>query len=77
MQEGVLVGLARQDLRDLEAESLREKLSEGPQLKRHVVAVSESQVSLGLDLDLFPGVVTALRFDLVMDLLESGQVRLS
>lgn len=82
MQAGVLAAL-RGDLKDLEAANLKPKLCAGPDTKRHVVAVSDSQIEVGPDPEtnrsvvLAENVMTALRFDLVKDLLESGQVRLT
>ena len=82
MQAGVLAAL-RGDLKDLEAANLKPQLCAGPDTKRHVVAVSDSDIEVGpdpetnLSVSLRENVMTALRFDLVKDLLESGQVRLT
>jgi hypothetical protein len=81
MQGGVLVGLERQDLRDLDEQELNDRLSEGPDLKRHVVAVSDTQLSVPSDLQgsrtMPAGVMCVFRFELVKDMLEAGEVRLT
>jgi GINS complex subunit 4 len=83
MHAGVLLSLARPDLRNVDAGDLKQALSEGPDLKQYVVAISENDVELGMDhaqqrnIRLAAGVMTAVRFDKVKDLLEAGQVRLT
>ena len=82
MHAGVLLALSRPDLRNIDAGDLKQALSEGPDTKQYVVAVSESNLDLGFDgqnrpIQLSPGVMTAVRFDLVKDHLETGQVRLT
>jgi GINS complex subunit 4 len=81
MQAGVLGSLARPDLREIESRDLKKALSEGPDIKKHVVVISESSIDLGFDLQNRPmqlqaGTMTAVPFELVQDVLESGQLRL-
>jgi GINS complex subunit 4 len=80
METGVLAALARPDLRDMESGEMRQALSEGPDVKRHVVVESDDAHDLGIILEqnrtLEAGVMTAVSFEHVMGLLETGQVRL-
>jgi GINS complex subunit 4 len=82
MHSGVLLSLSRPDLRNVDAGDLKQALSEGPDIKQYVVAVSDSDLDFGFDarnrpMQLSAGVMTAVRFDLVKEHLETGQVRLT
>jgi GINS complex subunit 4 len=80
MEMGILVGVVRQDLKNVESVT---EMSDGPDLKQHVVVISESSDTLVLGFDgvnpitLAPGVMAARRFDLITRFLDDGQVRLT
>ena len=80
MQSGVLLGLARADLKNIESVT---EMCDGPDVHRHVFVISESADTLTLGYDagqpisLAPGVMAARRFDLISGHLEQGTVRLT
>ena len=72
---------ARADLKDLESGDLKQMLSDGPDIMRHVVVEADEAHNLGLaerygERELKAGVMTAVPFGRVLELLESGDARL-
>ena len=72
---------ARPDLKDLESSELKQMLAEGPEVMRHVVVEADAAHNLGLaerygERELKAGVMTAVPFGRVLELLESGDARL-